>query len=87
MAGLGLRRPVSGVPGKDGPIDSIRWEVFADSLQDLALLQAASVNRSDKTLASLRSYAKFPKTANWILKARKEMLDRLDEVQAKQAKR
>ncbi len=69
-------------PGKDGPIDSIRWEVFADSLQDLALLQAIGVNRSDKALASLRSYAKFPKSADWILKARKEMLDRLDEKQA-----
>jgi len=70
-------------PGKDGPIDSLRWEVFADSLQDLTLLQAVGVNRSDKALSSLRSYAKFPKTAEWILKTRKEMLDRLDEVQDK----
>ena len=70
-------------PGKDGPVDSLRWEVFADSLQDLALLQAVGANRSDKALSSLRSYAKFPKTAEWILKARKEMLDRLDEMQGR----
>ena len=25
-------------PGPDGPIDSIRWEVFAESLQDFAIL-------------------------------------------------
>jgi hypothetical protein len=66
-------------PGRKGPIDSIRWEVFAESLQDYALLQAAGVLRSDKALASLRNYAKFPKNAEWILRARKEMLDRLDE--------
>ena len=30
-------------PGPDGPVDSLRWEVFAASLQDYALLQEAGV--------------------------------------------
>ena len=49
-------------PGKDGPIDSIRWEVFAESLQDYAILQTAGIKPDDPLLAPLKSYADFPKT-------------------------
>jgi len=61
-------------PGPDGPYDSIRWEVFAESLQDYAILQSAGIDRDDKLLASLRSYEDFPKTAAWITQALKEVL-------------
>jgi hypothetical protein len=64
-------------PGPDGPIDSIRWEVFADSLQDLALLQAAA-QRDDPMLAEIKDYADFPKSAVWIARRRAELLKRLD---------
>jgi hypothetical protein len=54
-------------PGKDGrPIDSIRWEVFAESLQDYAILQTAGVKRDDAMLSEIRSYADFPKSEQWI---------------------
>jgi len=53
-------------PGKDGPIDSIRWEVFADSLQDYALLQTAGVDPDDPLLADLLTYEVFPKSEAWI---------------------
>jgi hypothetical protein len=53
-------------PGKDGPIDSIRWEVFAESLQDYAILQTAGVDPRDPMLSDLRSYADFPKSEKWI---------------------
>lgn len=53
-------------PGADGPIDSIRWEVFAESLQDYAILQTAGVKSDDPMLAEIRSYCEFPKTAEWI---------------------
>jgi hypothetical protein len=53
-------------PGKDGPIDSIRWEVFAESLQDYAILQTAGVRPDDPLLAPLKSYADFPKDEQWI---------------------
>jgi hypothetical protein len=53
-------------PGADGPIDSIRGEVFAESLQDYAILQAAGIDRADESLAEIRSYAKFPRSEEWI---------------------
>ncbi|AMV39742.1 DUF4091 domain-containing protein [Planctomyces sp. SH-PL62] len=53
-------------PGKDGPLDSIRWEVFAESLQDYAVLQTAGVRPDDPRLADLKSYADFPKDDSWI---------------------
>jgi len=53
-------------PGEKGPIDSIRWEVFAESLQDYALLQTLGVEPTGAALATLRSFEDFPKSASWI---------------------
>jgi hypothetical protein len=53
-------------PGENGPIDSIRWEVFAESLQDYALLQSAGVDPDDAMLAELKTYEVFPKSEAWI---------------------
>lgn len=54
-------------PGPDGqPIDSIRWEVFAESLQDYAILQTAGIKPDDPMLGEIRSYADFPKDEQWI---------------------
>ncbi len=61
-------------PGPDGPLDSIRWEVFAESLQDYALLQSAGVQRGDPRLAALRDYNDFPKNAAWINQLRAELI-------------
>jgi len=61
-------------PGPDGPIDSIRWEVFAESLQDLALLRTAGIDPDDPLLAVLRGYNDFPKTETWVMEARKRLL-------------
>lgn len=61
-------------PGPDGPIDSIRWEVFAESLQDYAVLQAAGIRRGDPLLAPLRSYADFPKDEAWLRRALEKVL-------------
>lgn len=61
-------------PGPDGPIDSIRWEVFAASLQDYALLQGTGINRENQLLAACRSFEDFPKTEVWIRKARRKLL-------------
>lgn len=63
-------------PGPDGPYDSIRWEVFAESLQDYAILQSAGIDPDDPLLASLRSYEDFPKTTTWIDQALKQVLKR-----------
>ncbi len=52
-------------PGKDGPLDSIRWEVFAESLQDYAVLQTAAIKPTDPLLADIKTYADFPKNETW----------------------
>jgi hypothetical protein len=61
-------------PGPDGPLDSIRWEVFAESLQDYAILQSAGIKRDDPMLADLKSYAVFPKDPEWVGKALEKVL-------------
>jgi hypothetical protein len=54
-------------PGANGqPMDSIRWEVFAEALQDYAILQTAGIKPEDVLLADIKSYAKFPKSEEWI---------------------
>ena len=61
-------------PGPTGPIDSIRWEVFAESLQDYAILQTAGVTPDDPMLADIKSYADFPKSEEWIDKMIRRIL-------------
>jgi hypothetical protein len=62
-------------PGADGPLDSIRWEVFAESLQDYALLQSAAIEQNDPMLAELKDYNDFPKTPEWVENALSKILD------------
>ncbi len=61
-------------PGPDGPINSVRWEVFGDSLGDYALLQTLDVPRDANWLADLRAYDDFPVSADWIPTARHRLL-------------
>ena len=63
-------------PGPDGPLDSIRWEVFAESLEDYALLQTLGVKPDDPILKDIHTYADFPKTASWITAAIDQLLAR-----------
>lgn len=54
-------------PGPNGePLDSIRWEVFAESLQDYAILQSAGIKPDDAMLSDIKTYANFPKNEKWI---------------------
>jgi hypothetical protein len=61
-------------PGEKGPLDSIRWEVFSESLQDYALLQTLGIERN--SLSEIRSFDDFPKSAEWIDRARQRLLSR-----------
>jgi hypothetical protein len=61
-------------PPEVGPIDSIRWEVFAESLQDYALLQTLGVPHDGPLLADLKSFEDFPKNEAWIESARRRLL-------------
>jgi hypothetical protein len=61
-------------PGADGPIDSIRWEVFSESLQDYALLQSVGIKADDDMLADIKDYNDFPKTETWWRNIRHKIL-------------
>ncbi len=61
-------------PGPDGPVDSMRWEIFAESLRDYALLQTLKIERDDPLLQPLRSFEDFPKSADWIRDTRRRLL-------------
>jgi hypothetical protein len=61
-------------PGAKGPVDSIRWEVFAESMQDYALLQTVHADPNGPLLAECLDFEHFPKNAAWILKARAAVL-------------
>lgn len=61
-------------PGPNGPLDSIRWEVFAESLNDYALLQTADISRDSELLSDIQGYDEFPKTVEWIMDARRSIL-------------
>lgn len=69
-------------PGPDGPVDSLRWEVFADGLQDLALLRAVDPDAASPELASITDYAEFPRDPAWITARRGELLAELDTREA-----
>lgn len=60
-------------PGEKGPVDSIRWEIFAEALQDYALLQTLGVEADGKLLAPVKSFSDFPKDAAWRVAAKKKL--------------
>ena len=66
--------PFQVYPGADAPVDSLRWEVFAESLQDYALLRAATVDPDSPLLAKIESYAEFPRDPMWIRACRSVLL-------------
>lgn len=66
-------------PGPDGPIDSIRWEIFAESFQDYALLQTLNMQPDDPRLAVFEDFDRFPKNRDWLRAMRRELLVRATE--------
>ena len=61
-------------PGADGPIDSIRWEVFRQSMQDYALLQTLNIDKDSSLLSALKSFQDFPKNGKWVHNMRQKLL-------------
>lgn len=61
-------------PGENGPLDSIRWELFAEALQDYQLLQTLNMKRDDQLLQKLKSFEDFPKNSRWREQTRKALL-------------
>ena len=61
-------------PGERGPVDSIRWEIFAEGLADFALLQTLRVDPEGTLLAPFRDFASFPKDGRWFSVTRRKLL-------------
>lgn len=74
-------------PGEDGPIESIRMEVFYDALQDQRALQLLeSLIGRDEVIALLEAdldtpitFRKYPKESEWLLQKREEINERIKE--------
>jgi len=54
----------------------LRWEVFALSLQDYALLQTAGVKPDSALLSDMHSYTQYPRDAEWIQEKVNEGVER-----------
>ena len=61
-------------PGDEGPIDSIRWELFAEGLQDFAILQSAGIRTGAAVLRRLKSFTEYPRNGAWYRGARRKIL-------------
>ncbi|HWR13570.1 MAG TPA: DUF4091 domain-containing protein [Terriglobales bacterium] len=70
-------------PGENGPVDSIRWEVFAEGLQDYAILQTAGVSPTSPMLSGIKSYQEFPKNEAWIDKTVAALLANSEKAKTK----
>ncbi len=66
--------PFQVYPGEDGPMDSIRFEVFSESLGDLRLLQTVGLSPEDQLFRKIVDFNDFPKDAAWRRRARKALL-------------
>lgn len=64
----------AGVGRIDGPLDSIRWEIFAETLQDYALLQTLGVDPDDQRLATFKTFEDFPHNGRAVTKLRESLL-------------
>lgn len=72
--GIPYGDPFEVYPGPNGPIDSIRWEIFAESLQDYAILQTAGITTDSPLLRDIKSYQDFPRSEEWIEKTIRQIL-------------
>ncbi|WP_257350230.1 DUF4091 domain-containing protein [Pseudalkalibacillus decolorationis] len=74
-------------PGKDGPIESIRMEVFFEALQDLRALQLLEkligknevIELLEDKLDQPISFSKYPCDSEWLLEIREEVNRRIAE--------
>lgn len=74
--GIAYGDPFVVYPGPAGPIDSIRWEAFAESLQDYAMLQTAGIKLGSPILSDLKFYKDFPRQEEWVEKKVQQILNR-----------
>jgi hypothetical protein len=62
-------------PGADGPLDSIRWEAFAEGLAEYQLLETVGLAPDADVLANVRDFSTFPRNPTWRSAARRKVLN------------
>lgn len=75
-------------PGKNGPIESIRMEVFSEALQDLRAMQLLEeltdretvMNILEKSSESPITFTAYPQGSEWLLAVREEINQKISEV-------
>ena len=63
-------------PSPEGPVDSLRWEVFRELLEDHDLLKAVEADRTQTSLREIINYRDFPRDEGFIFKLRKALLEK-----------
>jgi len=58
--GLAYGDPFVVYPGPEGPLNSVRWEVWAEAMQDLAILRQLALPVDSPAVADIRDYCDFP---------------------------
>lgn len=66
-------------PGPAGPLDSLRWEIFRESMQDHALLGLTEKTLGVVELPELVDFENYPSSPSWLLSKRQEILRLLEE--------
>ncbi|MCK9223129.1 MAG: DUF4091 domain-containing protein [Limnochordia bacterium] len=61
-------------PGANGPVGSLRWEVFAESLNDYTLLQTLRLRSDDSSLSFFKAYDDYPQDRSWYELTRAALL-------------
>lgn len=72
-------------PGEEGPLESIRLEVFYEALQDMRALEllerkigwAAVLEMLEAELYMPDTFCSYPTEADWLLKKREEINSRI----------
>jgi hypothetical protein len=74
-------------PGAEGPVDSLRWEVFREALQDLRALELLeSLTGKERAMALIEegleapiAFDSYPQSAEWLLDRRARINAAIEE--------
>ncbi len=62
-------------PGENGPLDSIRWEAFAEGLAEYQLLETVGMAPDAELFANVTDFSTFPRNPTWRNAARRRVLN------------
>ena len=77
-------------PGENGPLDSLRWEVFREGLQDMRALELLeslagkerALHMTEQELTEPITFKTYPQSAAWLLQCRERINAAISEALA-----